>query len=84
VVEALEASIVRLEGFVSNILDSARLKDGPLSFNRTSVDLTKIFAEMDRLHRPMAEQSNKTLRFSVPLLPPQQGSGTKKRYFEFF
>ncbi|MBK8575914.1 MAG: HAMP domain-containing histidine kinase [Elusimicrobia bacterium] len=80
VVEALEASIVRLEGFVSNILDSARLKDGPLSFNRTSVDLTKIFAEMDRLHRPMAEQSNKTLRFSVPSCPPT-GLGDEEKIF---
>jgi signal transduction histidine kinase len=64
--EAIETTAIRLAAMLNNILDTARLKDGPLAYNRVSVSPEKLFLDLDRLYRPLADQSHKTLTWDAP------------------
>lgn len=64
--EAIETTAIRLAAMLNNILDTARLKDGPLAFNRVHVSPQKLFSDLERLYRPLADQSHKTLTWDAP------------------
>ncbi|MBK8576357.1 MAG: HAMP domain-containing histidine kinase [Elusimicrobia bacterium] len=79
-VDIIETSVVRLEAMVSNILDTARLREGPLTYDLRPVPLSPIVNELARLYQPVAEQSRKTIGIHVaPDLPPVQGDEEKIR-----
>jgi signal transduction histidine kinase len=79
-VDIIETSVVRLEAMVSNILDTAKLREGRLTYDLRSVDLRPIVTELARLYQPVAEQARKTLTVEVPeSLPPVWADEEKVR-----
>lgn len=65
-VDIIETSVVRLEAMVSNILDTAKLREGKLTYDLRSVSVRSILSELARLYQPVADQSRKTLTLDVP------------------
>lgn len=79
-VDIIETSVVRLEAMVSNILDTARLREGHLAYDIRPVPLSPMINELARLYQPVAEQSRKTIGIHVPPdLPPVLGDEEKIR-----
>lgn len=79
-VDIIETSVVRLDAMVSNILDTARMREGHLIFDLRTVAVPPILTELTRLYQPVAEQSRKLLEVNVPMdLSPVYGDEEKIR-----
>lgn len=79
-VDIIETSVVRLEAMVSNILDTARMRESQLIYDLRPVFIPPILAELNRLYQPVAEQARKSLAVKTPAdLPPIQADEEKVR-----
>jgi len=55
---------------VNNILDTARLREGPLPYDRRPFSAEKLLEEIIRLYQPLAQKTKKTLRLDAPAALP--------------
>lgn len=65
-VEVIESSAIRLRTMVNNILDTAKMREGRLTFDRSAFSIQPILKEITRLYLPLAKQSEKTLLLQLP------------------
>lgn len=69
--KVIEAAALRLRTMVNNILDTAKMRDGRLTFEKTVFPPHKFFEDLIALFKPMADKSGKTLVLDLPAdLPP--------------
>lgn len=77
-VDIIETSVVRLEAMVSNILDTAKLREGRLTYDLGSVNIRSVVTELARLYQPVAEQARKTLVLDLPETLPNVWADEEK------
>lgn len=69
--KVIEAAALRLRTMVNNILDTAKMREGRLSYDKTVFPPHKFFEDLMALFKPMAEKSGKRLVLDLPAdLPP--------------
>jgi signal transduction histidine kinase len=65
-INIIEASVVRLQTMASNLLDTARLREGGLTFQFQWVEVPPLVAELTRLYQALADKAGKTIVVDVP------------------
>ena len=61
----IEAAALRLRTMVNNILDTAKLREGRLIFEKTVFHPQKLFEDLAGLFEPLAKKSGKTLTLDL-------------------
>ncbi|MBL0059389.1 MAG: HAMP domain-containing histidine kinase [Elusimicrobia bacterium] len=71
VLKVIESAALRLRTMVNNILDTAKMREGRLAFDKTEFSPHKLLEDLFALYTPMAEKSGKKLVLDLPAdLPP--------------
>jgi two-component system sensor histidine kinase BaeS len=69
--KVIESAALRLRTMVNNILDTAKMREGRLTFEKTVFSPQKLVEDLIALYTPMAKKSGKTLVLDLPPdLPP--------------
>lgn len=79
-VDAMTTSVLRLRTMVNNILDSAHLKEGRLTFQFREVELRPLLEEVLRLFQPLAQDAGKILASDWPQLPARLRADEEKLF----
>lgn len=79
-VDAMTTSVLRLRTMVNNILDSAHLKEGRLTFQFRDVELRPLLEEVVRLFNPLAQDAGKMLSSDWPHLPARLRADEEKLF----
>lgn len=64
--DSLESSVTRLGTMVNNMLDTARLGEGGLSFDCRPLAVQRLLSEVLELYKPLASSTKKQLSISCP------------------
>lgn len=62
----IESAALRLRTMVNNILDTAKMREGRLAFEKTVFPAHKLFEDLVALYKPLAEKSGKSLVLDLP------------------
>jgi signal transduction histidine kinase len=69
-IDTLVHQVLRLNGFVNDLLTMAKMKSGKLLINRTPVDLKKIIASLERGYRIVAQSKGINFVLKLPSVIP--------------
>jgi signal transduction histidine kinase len=77
-VDLIETSVVRLNAMVNNLLDTARLREGRLTFHVQPLAAGDLMRDLVRLYGPLARETRKSLTLEIPAdLPPVKADEEK-------